>query len=89
MRHYSIIIVHGLNGGTAKTFTHHSGNIWFQHLLPNHVVDIELKTNARIWVFGYNANVAFEHNAGKQTAFDYAGDLLELVFNVQKIVSLQ
>jgi hypothetical protein len=86
---FSIFIVHGLNGGTAKTFAHpKTGSIWFLDFLPKEVVDPDLRTNARIWIYGYDADLAFQ-NAGNRTAFTYANDMLELVHNVQNLVREQ
>ena len=84
----SIIIVHGLNGGPAKTFRHpDTDNIWFRDILPEHVLDKEQRTNARIWTYGYNAAFAFQ-NAGNAGAFDFALELLESVMHVRKQVRI-
>ncbi|KAH8743168.1 Alpha/Beta hydrolase protein, partial [Hyaloscypha finlandica] len=55
-----IIAVHGLSGGAASTWTHPANQtLWLRDLLPNIVQDLDNLTSARIWTFGYNANIIF------------------------------
>lgn len=56
---HSIVAVHGLNPRNAvehaeSTWTASNGSIWLKDFLPQ-----KLKT-ARVLLFGYNANVAFQ-----------------------------
>jgi hypothetical protein len=77
----SIFIVHGVNGGTAKSFVHpDTGAIWFNDFLPREIIHIGLQTNARIWVYGYNANSAFKD--GGNNVFTHAQSMLEDVHQV-------
>jgi hypothetical protein len=80
--HGSIFIIHGLNGGIHKSFLHpDTRNVWFHHVLPDHVFNPDNSTNARIWVYGYAAQYAFEM-AANRGAYDFAVELLEAVRNV-------
>ncbi|KAF3133890.1 hypothetical protein TWF703_006604 [Orbilia oligospora] len=70
-----IIILHGLNGGPAKSFRHpDGGNIWFADFLPTDIVDIDSWTNSRIWTYGYDADSAF--GSTNSSALDFARSLL-------------
>lgn len=65
---HSIVAVHGLNGDLYKTWT--EGNrLWLQDFLPQSIPE------ARIFTFGYNANIAFSKSISKID--DYARTLLE------------
>jgi hypothetical protein len=76
-----IFIVHGLYGGATKTWQHpESGVIWFRDLLPDLIRTEGLGANARIWTYGYPANVTFQ----TQTIYDYAQGLLSRVKDARK-----
>ena len=65
----SIVAIHGLGGDATKTWTHpQNGAYWLKDFLPADV------PGARIFTFGYNANVVF----GNSTANirDHAKELL-------------
>ncbi|KAI9766755.1 MAG: hypothetical protein M1839_004772 [Geoglossum umbratile] len=79
-----IFLVHGLNGGPTSTWRHpETGVVWFKDLLPEHLSRYCKGMNARIWTFGYNANVAFE-TACKSGTTDFARALLEDVRYARK-----
>lgn len=81
---YSIFIVHGLNGGTHRSFNHPTtNNVWFRDFLPDHVFDEVNRTNGRIWAYGYNAAYAFQ-NAGNTGPYDLAIELLHSVLHARK-----
>ncbi len=53
----SLVFVHGLNPFSNQnhaydTWTHQNGRCWLYHFLPDDIPE------ARIWIFGYNSNVA-------------------------------
>ncbi|KAK6535531.1 hypothetical protein TWF694_001986 [Orbilia ellipsospora] len=78
-----IILLHGLNGGPAKTFRHpEGGNIWFADFLPTDVVDVDSWTNARIWTYGYDADTAF--GSTSSSALDFARNLLYKVSRIRE-----
>ncbi|EPS39100.1 hypothetical protein H072_7107 [Dactylellina haptotyla CBS 200.50] len=78
-----IIILHGLNGGPAKSFRHpEGGNIWFADFLPVDIVDVDSWTNARIWTYGYEADKAF--GAANSSALDFARSLLYQVDRIRE-----
>jgi hypothetical protein len=57
----SIFVVHGLRGGATKSWQHpESGVIWFQHLLPDYIREETKTDSARIWTFGYTADLTFQ-----------------------------
>jgi hypothetical protein len=64
-----IIAVHGIRGGAWKTWEHHNGKLWLRDFLPKHVPE------ARIFSFGYRAEVAFTKGRGDLRTF--ARSLLE------------
>ena len=74
---YSIFIIHGLNGGAARTWRH-PGNeaIWFRDFLPNDLRDDGNGTNARIWVYGYPADATFSSKVCEMDPQQFAQDLL-------------
>ncbi|KAK6504696.1 hypothetical protein TWF481_006635 [Arthrobotrys musiformis] len=77
-----IIILHGLNGGPAKSFRHpDGGNIWFADFLPTDIVDIDSWTNSRIWTYGYDADAAF--GSTSSSALDFARSLLYKVSRIR------
>ncbi|RVD82231.1 uncharacterized protein DFL_006664 [Arthrobotrys flagrans] len=77
-----IIILHGLNGGPAKSFRHpDGGNIWFADFLPTDIVDIDSWTNSRIWTYGYDADSAF--GSTSSSALDFARSLLYKVSRIR------
>jgi hypothetical protein len=52
-----LVFVHGLNPFSNQnhaydTWTHQNGRCWLYHFLPDDIPE------ARIWIFGYNSNVA-------------------------------
>ncbi|KAK6528437.1 hypothetical protein TWF281_009678 [Arthrobotrys megalospora] len=77
-----IIILHGLNGGPAKSFRHpDGGNIWFADFLPTDIVDVDSWTNSRIWTYGYDADSAF--GSTSSSALDFARSLLYKVSRIR------
>ena len=64
-----IVAVHGLGGGSYKTWTHKNGKLWLRDFLP---ADLP---GARIFTYGYNSTFVFSRETG--TLRDYARDLLE------------
>lgn len=81
MLFYSVIFVHGLNGGAAKTWRHPDGHIWFADFLPADVVDEDSWTNARIWTYGYDAETTFDTF---NTSTDSARNLLYKVARIRE-----
>ncbi|KAK6359321.1 hypothetical protein TWF696_000482 [Orbilia brochopaga] len=77
-----IIILHGLNGGPAKTWRHPDGHIWFADFLPADIADPDSWTNARIWTYGYDADTAFSSTSS--TALDFARNLLYKVNRIRE-----
>lgn len=72
----SIFIVHGLNGGAARTWQHENNAIWFRDFLPETVRNEADRTNARIWTYGYPAVANFSRPVCDMTPFQFAQDLL-------------
>ncbi|ORX91831.1 hypothetical protein BCR34DRAFT_501194, partial [Clohesyomyces aquaticus] len=71
----SIITIHGLSGDSFSTWTKGSAwtsCLWLKDLLPKSLE--ELKAQARIFTFGYNADLFANLRAGRSNAF--ARDLL-------------
>jgi hypothetical protein len=74
-----LIFVHGLNrsGKTTHPFddwTHENGTFWPQELLPDEI------PNARIQIFGYNANVENNPNLMSEAVLkDHASSLLNQI----------
>lgn len=64
-----IIAVHGIDGNAWKTWEHSNGKLWLKDFLPKHV------PGARIYSFGYRAEVAFTRGRGDLKGF--ARSLLE------------
>jgi hypothetical protein len=64
-----IIAVHGIDGNAWKTWEHSNGKLWLKDFLPKHVL------GARIYSFGYPAEVAFTRGRGDLKGF--ARSLLE------------
>jgi hypothetical protein len=64
-----IIAVHGIDGNAWKTWEHSNGKLWLKDFLPKHV------PGARIYSFGYRAEVAF--TSGRGDLKDFARSLLE------------
>ena len=52
------------------------------------MADEARRTNARVWVYGYNADVAFQAAAGA-SSFDFAGQLLERVAHIRRGVEVR
>ncbi|EWC47622.1 hypothetical protein DRE_03242 [Drechslerella stenobrocha 248] len=77
-----IIILHGLNGGPAKTWRHPDGHIWFADFLPSDIADPDSWTNARIWTYGYDADTAFTSTSS--SALDFARNLLYRVNRIRE-----
>ncbi|KAK6360209.1 hypothetical protein TWF730_006359 [Orbilia blumenaviensis] len=78
-----IIVLHGLNGGPAKSFRHpEGGNIWFADFLPTDIVDVDSWTNSRIWTYGYDADSAF--GSTSSSALDFARSLLYKVSRIRE-----
>lgn len=73
---HSIFIVHGLNGGAARTWRHENNAIWFRDFLPEIVKNDVDRTNARIWTYGYPAVADFSRPVCDMTPFQFAQDLL-------------
>lgn len=58
MDYTSIVLVHGLHGGPAKTWTHpETSTIWFRDLLPDVIRARVVGAGARVWTYGYPATV--------------------------------
>jgi hypothetical protein len=64
-----IIAVHGIDGNAWKTWEHSNGRLWLKDFVPKHV------PGARIYSFGYPAEVAFTRGRGDLKGF--ARSLLE------------
>jgi hypothetical protein len=62
----SIIAVHGLNGHREKTWTHKDGIFWPKDLLPCKI------PNARIMIWGYDANTHSSDRVSAQYLYDHA-----------------
>lgn len=81
-----IFLLHGLNGAATRTWQtsqgFNPGHIWFRDYLPSLVKDDVLETNARIWTFGYNANV-FISAAPSLDMSDFVRSVLERVRQVR------
>lgn len=57
----SIFVIHGLRGGATSSWRHpDTGNVWFQHLLPEYIRTHTNTDSARIWTYGYPADVTFQ-----------------------------
>lgn len=69
---YSIVFVHGLTGDREKTWTHQTtACFWPEALLPSDL------PNARIFTYGYDADVAhFFSQASQSRIGDHAKTLL-------------
>ena len=70
-----IIAVHGIDGNAWKTWEHSNGKLWLKDFLPKHV------PGARIYSFGYRAEVAFTRGRGDLKGF--ARSLLEGINGVR------
>ncbi|KAB5575996.1 Alpha/Beta hydrolase protein [Coniochaeta sp. 2T2.1] len=76
-----VFVIHGLHGGATKTWKHpESGNIWFRDMLPGLIRSEAHGASARIWTYGYPANVAFQTSS----IYDFAQALLNRVKDVRK-----
>ncbi|KAH8909121.1 hypothetical protein BR93DRAFT_936666 [Coniochaeta sp. PMI_546] len=76
-----VFVIHGLHGGATKTWKHpDSGTIWFRDMLPGLIRSEGQGANARIWTYGYPANVAFQTSS----IYDFAQTLLNRVKDVRK-----
>lgn len=76
----SIFIVHGLNGGAARTWRHPTSQaIWFRDFLPGNLKDDGDETDARIWTYGYRADATFSTRASDMDPEEFAQDLLTRV----------
>jgi hypothetical protein len=58
-----IIAIHGLNGGALKSWTHANGKCWLKDFLPEKLPD------ARIYTFGYPAQLAFSRSLARVEDF--------------------
>lgn len=85
-RGVSIILIHGLNGGATKTWQHTPRDgpdiVWFRDHLPSLVKDDVRGTNARIWTFGYSADI-FTAASTRLDLTDFVRSLLESVRQAQ------
>jgi hypothetical protein len=63
-----IVAIHGICGDPEKTWTHDNNTLWLRDLLPKAIV------GARVFSFGYDAEVALTKAKGKID--DYARSLL-------------
>jgi hypothetical protein len=70
-----IIAVHGIDGNAWDTWEHKNGKLWLRDFLPKNV------PGARIYSFGYRAEVAFTRGRGDLKGF--ARSLLEGVNGVR------
>ncbi|KAL8722191.1 MAG: hypothetical protein Q9225_001287 [Loekoesia sp. 1 TL-2023] len=68
-----IIAIHGINGGSHKTWKHENGKNWLKDFLPRSIGN----DGARIFTFGYDASVTFTKS--KSDIDDFARDLLNRV----------
>jgi Putative serine esterase (DUF676) len=71
-----IVAVHGIMGDAYTTWTHSNGHFWLRDSLPEEV------PGARIFSYGYPANVFFSFERGR--IHDYATDLLEELLDFRK-----
>jgi len=82
----SIVAVHGLNpknteSHAEKTWTSEKTNkLWLRDFLPTKI------PSARIFIFGYNSNVAFETSSAGLS--EHAGNLLNLLHLERKVCRL-
>lgn len=58
-----IIAVHGITGDAYDTWTHKNGNLWLRDFIP------EDFPGARVFSFGYNANVFCSRSKGNVESF--------------------
>lgn len=58
-----IVAIHGINGDLYETWTHENGCFWLRDLLPRHF------TKARVFSFGYDAQVAFTTSTADLRSF--------------------
>jgi hypothetical protein len=74
---YSIVAIHGLNGGRWSTWTYKAKGktdvMWLQDLLPDKL------PQARVMTFGYNADMV--NNYSTSNIRDHARKLLSLLRN--------
>jgi hypothetical protein len=63
-----IVAIHGINGHAHKTFLHKGGALWLRDFLPEQI------PGARVFSFGYDAQVAF--TTSKANLDDFARSLL-------------
>jgi hypothetical protein len=71
-----IVAVHGMMGDAYKTWTHSNGHFWLRDSLPEGV------PGARIFSYGYPANVFFSLEKGRID--DHACTLLEELLDVRR-----
>ncbi|KAI9645218.1 hypothetical protein NHQ30_005952 [Ciborinia camelliae] len=64
-----VVALHGIKGHAYNTWTDKNGNFWLRDQLPNEL------PGARIFSFGYDANVVFSRGTG--TVEEFAMTLLE------------
>ena len=76
----SIVFVHGLTGNRERTWTHPSTScFWPSELLPSDLPD------ARIFTYGYDADVAHFFSAASQSRIgDHAQTLLSSLGHVRE-----
>ena len=80
----SIIFIHGLNGSPTRSWQDSNTEcIWFQDMLPFYVASPSEDARARIWTFGYNANIFFGA-APEAGVVQYAQQLLERITSIRK-----
>ena len=64
----SLVAIHGLNGDPVNTWTHKTGVMWLNDILP------EVLPRTRIMTYGYNAN--FKNFTSRQDLHSIAVKLL-------------
>lgn len=63
-----IVAVHGLDGDAYTTWTHESGTLWLQSILPNYL------PGSRVYTYGYPSQLLFSKSLA--TVRDFAQHLL-------------
>jgi len=78
---HSIICVHGLHGGAAKTWRHPDTEVnWLEELLPACILRHFGRSGARIWSYGYPASVWMQD----YNLRGHAGNLLSSVKDIRR-----
>ncbi|PUU79221.1 hypothetical protein B9Z19DRAFT_980305, partial [Tuber borchii] len=73
----TIVAIHGFGGHWESTWTHKSGNLWLKDNLPS----TDEFRNARIYSFGYDANVVGSHSVA--TIRQIANNLNQTLIDLQ------